>query len=72
MSYVTSTVFGFTSAFSSNFIMFAALRFFTGFGLSGIGLITVALRKFFFVLVCALKKIQKARKKVMVTLQTNI
>uniref|UniRef100_A0A671WHJ8 Solute carrier family 22 member 6 n=1 Tax=Sparus aurata TaxID=8175 RepID=A0A671WHJ8_SPAAU len=44
VSYVTSTIFGFTSAFSSNFIMFAALRFLTGFGLSGIGLITVALR----------------------------
>ncbi|XP_073319495.1 solute carrier family 22 member 7-like [Pagrus major] len=44
VSYVTTTVFGFTSAFSSNFVMFAAMRFFTGLGLSGISLITVALR----------------------------
>ncbi|KAM8772701.1 solute carrier family 22 member 7-like isoform 1-T1 [Acanthopagrus schlegelii] len=43
VSYVTSTVFGFTSAFSSNFTMFAVMRFFTGLGLSGSSMVTVVL-----------------------------
>ncbi|XP_073329784.1 solute carrier family 22 member 7-like [Pagrus major] len=43
VSYVTTTVFGFASAFSSSFIMFAAMRFFTGLGLSGTSIVTVVL-----------------------------
>ncbi|XP_036963976.1 solute carrier family 22 member 7-like isoform X3 [Acanthopagrus latus] len=43
VSYVTSTVFGFTSTFSSNFTMFAVMRFFTGLGLSGSSMVTVVL-----------------------------
>ncbi|XP_044045137.1 solute carrier family 22 member 7-like isoform X2 [Siniperca chuatsi] len=43
VSYVTTTFFGFASAFSSNFSMFAAMRFFTGFGISGISIITLVL-----------------------------
>ncbi|XP_030280198.1 solute carrier family 22 member 7-like isoform X2 [Sparus aurata] len=43
VSYMTTTVFGFASAFSSSFAMFAAMRFFAGFGLSGISIITIVL-----------------------------
>ncbi|XP_026159364.1 solute carrier family 22 member 7-like isoform X1 [Mastacembelus armatus] len=43
LSYVTTTLFGFASAFSYNFAMFAAMRFFTGFGISGISIITMVL-----------------------------
>ncbi|TDH16282.1 hypothetical protein EPR50_G00017820 [Perca flavescens] len=43
VSYVTTTFFGFASAFSYNFTMFAVMRFFTGFGLSGISIITIVL-----------------------------
>ena len=43
MSYMTTTVFGFASAFSSSFALFAAMRFFAGFGLSGISIITIVL-----------------------------
>uniref|UniRef100_A0A8C9ZHY4 Solute carrier family 22 member 6 n=1 Tax=Sander lucioperca TaxID=283035 RepID=A0A8C9ZHY4_SANLU len=43
VSYVTTTFFGFASAFSYNFAMFAVMRFFTGFGLSGISIITIVL-----------------------------
>ncbi|XP_035515646.1 uncharacterized protein LOC118326710 [Morone saxatilis] len=42
-SYVITTFFGFASAFSYNFAMFAVMRFFTGFGISGISIITVVL-----------------------------
>lgn len=43
VSYVMTTVFGYASAFSYNFIMFAVMRFFTGLGLSGISVVTLAL-----------------------------
>ncbi|XP_037621374.1 solute carrier family 22 member 7-like isoform X1 [Sebastes umbrosus] len=43
VSYMTTAFFGFASAFSYNFVMFAAMRFFTGVGLSGISIITVVL-----------------------------
>ncbi|XP_040891092.1 solute carrier family 22 member 7-like [Toxotes jaculatrix] len=43
LSYVTTTVFGFASAFSYNFTMFAVMRFFTGFGISGISIISIVL-----------------------------
>ncbi|XP_067352658.1 solute carrier family 22 member 7-like [Channa argus] len=43
VSYVTTTFFGFASAFSHNFPMFAVTRFFTGLGISGISIITVVL-----------------------------
>ncbi|XP_034745850.1 solute carrier family 22 member 7b.1 isoform X1 [Etheostoma cragini] len=43
VSYLTTTFFGFASAFSYNFTMFAVMRFFTGFGLSGISIITIVL-----------------------------
>uniref|UniRef100_A0A8C4DWY2 Solute carrier family 22 member 6 n=1 Tax=Dicentrarchus labrax TaxID=13489 RepID=A0A8C4DWY2_DICLA len=42
-SYMITTFFGFASAFSYNFAMFAVMRFFTGFGISGISIITVVL-----------------------------
>ncbi|CAK6958488.1 solute carrier family 22 member 7-like isoform X1 [Scomber scombrus] len=43
VSYVTTTLFGLASAFSYNFPMFAVMRFFTGFGISGISIITIVL-----------------------------
>ncbi|CAJ1052325.1 solute carrier family 22 member 7-like [Xyrichtys novacula] len=43
VSYIVAAVFGIASAFSFNYTMFAVMRFFTGFGISGIGFITVAL-----------------------------
>ncbi|XP_042249355.1 solute carrier family 22 member 7-like [Thunnus maccoyii] len=43
VSYMTTTLFGFASAFSYNFIMFAVMRFFTGFGIAGISIITIVL-----------------------------
>ncbi|KAM9825272.1 solute carrier family 22 member 7-like isoform 5-T5 [Syngnathus typhle] len=36
VSYVITTIFGFASALSTNFAMFAVMRFFTGFGTSGV------------------------------------
>ncbi|XP_038569260.1 solute carrier family 22 member 7-like [Micropterus salmoides] len=43
VSYMTTTFFGFASAFSYNLSMFSAMRFLTGFGISGISIITVVL-----------------------------
>ncbi|CAJ1052324.1 solute carrier family 22 member 7-like [Xyrichtys novacula] len=43
VSYIVSAVFGIASAFSFNYTMFAVMRFFTGFGISGICFITLAL-----------------------------
>ncbi|XP_029296840.1 solute carrier family 22 member 7-like [Cottoperca gobio] len=43
MSYLTTTFFGFASAFSYNFTMFAVMRFLTGFGIAGISIITIVL-----------------------------
>nr|XP_043883499.1 solute carrier family 22 member 7-like isoform X3 [Solea senegalensis] len=43
LSYVTTTVFGFASAFSTNITVFSAMRFFTGVGLSGISIISFVL-----------------------------
>ncbi|KAM6956567.1 solute carrier family 22 member 7-like [Aplochiton taeniatus] len=43
ISYATSAVFGLSSAFSNSFLMFAVLRFMTGFGLTGISIISVVL-----------------------------
>ncbi|XP_017263797.1 solute carrier family 22 member 7 [Kryptolebias marmoratus] len=43
VSNIITAVFGFASAFSYNFSMFAAMRFFTGFGLSGIIIVSVVL-----------------------------
>ncbi|KAK2817095.1 hypothetical protein Q5P01_025286 [Channa striata] len=43
VSYVITTFFGFASAFSHNFTMFAVTRFFTGLGISGVSIITVVL-----------------------------
>ncbi|KAM7010068.1 solute carrier family 22 member 7-like isoform 1-T1 [Tautogolabrus adspersus] len=43
MSYITTTFFGFASAFSHNFAMYAVMRFCTGVGLSGISIITIVL-----------------------------
>lgn len=43
VAYVTVSVFGFTSAFSYNFTMFAVMRFFTGVGMAGISIITIVL-----------------------------
>ena len=62
VSYVTSTVFGFTSTFSSNFTMFAVMRFFTGLGLSGSSMVTVVLSEFYMP-VFFLKKFSKMKEK---------
>ncbi|XP_057699957.1 solute carrier family 22 member 7-like [Corythoichthys intestinalis] len=43
VSYLITAIFGFGSALSTNFAMFAVMRFFTGFGSSGISIITVVL-----------------------------
>ncbi|XP_051579557.1 solute carrier family 22 member 7-like [Myxocyprinus asiaticus] len=43
VSYLTGTGFGLVSAFSSSFIMFAVLRFFTGFTITGIVIIASVL-----------------------------
>ncbi|KAM4750896.1 LOW QUALITY PROTEIN: solute carrier family 22 member 7-like [Anableps anableps] len=45
VSYITTAIFGFASAFSYNFPMFAAMRFFTGFGISGISIVSIVLSK---------------------------
>ncbi|XP_010768095.1 solute carrier family 22 member 7-like [Notothenia coriiceps] len=43
VSYVTTSLFGFTSALSYNFIMFAVMRFLTGFGIAGISITSIVL-----------------------------
>ncbi|KAM4594444.1 solute carrier family 22 member 7-like [Fundulus diaphanus] len=43
VSYIITAIFGFASAFSYNFAMFAAMRFFTGFGISGISIVSIVL-----------------------------
>ncbi|KAF7217989.1 solute carrier family 22 member 7-like [Nothobranchius furzeri] len=43
VSYVATAIFGFASAFSLSFPMFAAMRFFTGFGISGISIVSIVL-----------------------------
>ncbi|XP_060883304.1 solute carrier family 22 member 7-like isoform X1 [Labrus mixtus] len=43
VSYIATTFFGFASAFSHHFAMFAVMRFCTGVGLSGISIITIVL-----------------------------
>ncbi|KAL3050721.1 hypothetical protein OYC64_012693 [Pagothenia borchgrevinki] len=42
-SYIMAAVFGFSSAFANSYVVFAVLRFFTGFGLTGIGVNSVVL-----------------------------
>ncbi|CAL8328819.1 unnamed protein product [Merluccius merluccius] len=43
LSYVLAALFGMASAFSSSYVMFAVLRFFTGFSISGIVIISTVL-----------------------------
>ncbi|XP_066538059.1 solute carrier family 22 member 7-like [Hoplias malabaricus] len=43
VSYISSMVFSVASAFSTNFMMFASLRFLTGFSLAGISIISIVL-----------------------------
>nr|XP_057936572.1 solute carrier family 22 member 7-like [Doryrhamphus excisus] len=43
VSYLITTIFGYASSLSTSFSMFAAMRFFTGFGCSGISIITIVL-----------------------------
>lgn len=45
VSYTISMVFGFASAFSNSYTMFGVMRFFTGFGLTGISIISTVLSK---------------------------
>lgn len=45
-SYVVTTVFGFASAFANSYAVFAVLRFFTGFGITGLSVISLVLSKF--------------------------
>ena len=44
-SYVLSLTFGFSSAFASSYVLFAVLRFLTGFGLTGISITSLILSK---------------------------
>lgn len=44
-SYIMALVFGFASVFANSYILFAVLRFLTGFGLTGISIISVVLSK---------------------------
>lgn len=46
MSYVLAMVTGFASAFANSYILFTVLRFFTGFSLTGVALISVVLCTF--------------------------
>lgn len=53
VSYITTAVFGFASAFSYNFFSFDVTRFFSGFGISGISIVSIVLCKsswFYYVL----------------------
>ncbi|XP_056136454.1 solute carrier family 22 member 7-like [Lampris incognitus] len=43
VSYLSTIFFGFASAFSYSFAMFAVMRFFTGFAISGISIISIVL-----------------------------
>lgn len=43
VSYVTGMLFAIASAFSTTFMMFAVLRFFTGFCITGIVIVTTVL-----------------------------
>uniref|UniRef100_A0A3Q0REJ4 Solute carrier family 22 member 7 n=1 Tax=Amphilophus citrinellus TaxID=61819 RepID=A0A3Q0REJ4_AMPCI len=43
VSYISSTVLGFSSAFVNSYTLFAVLRFFTGLGLTGISIISIVL-----------------------------
>lgn len=43
VSYITTTLFAFASVFSNSFPAFAAMRFFTGFGISGISIVSIVL-----------------------------
>ncbi|KAJ8384790.1 hypothetical protein AAFF_G00198760 [Aldrovandia affinis] len=43
VSYLLSVSFGFASAFSNSYLMFVIMRFFTGFGLAGISIISIVL-----------------------------
>ncbi|XP_036403105.1 solute carrier family 22 member 7 [Megalops cyprinoides] len=43
VSYVSGMIFGVASAFSTSFVMFAVMRFFTGFGITGISIISTVL-----------------------------
>lgn len=45
-SYVVTTVFGFASAFANSYAVFAVLRFFTGFGIAGLSVVSLVLSKF--------------------------
>ncbi|XP_030604300.1 solute carrier family 22 member 7-like [Archocentrus centrarchus] len=43
VSYISSCVLGFSSAFANSYTLFAVLRFFTGLGLTGISIISIVL-----------------------------
>ncbi|XP_041803923.1 solute carrier family 22 member 7-like [Chelmon rostratus] len=43
VSYILAIVFGFSSAFANSYVVFAVLRFLTGFGLAGISIISMVL-----------------------------
>ncbi|KAM6972600.1 solute carrier family 22 member 7-like [Aplochiton taeniatus] len=43
VSYLSAIFFGLASAFSNSFTMFAVMRFFTGFGITGISIISIVL-----------------------------
>ena len=49
MSYIMTTVFASASAFSHHFTLFAAMRFFTGVGISGIGIISSVLCEIYYI-----------------------
>lgn len=47
VSYVFAALFGVASAFSTSLVMFAVLRFFTGFSITGIVIIAAVLSEYF-------------------------
>ncbi|XP_006783570.2 solute carrier family 22 member 7-like [Neolamprologus brichardi] len=49
VSYILSIVFGFSSTFANSYTLFAVLRFFTGFSLTGISVISIVLTYFHLV-----------------------
>lgn len=50
VSYVSGMVFAVASAFSTSFTMFAVLRFFTGFGITGIVIVSTAISDYAYLL----------------------
>ena len=51
VSYVFGTLFAVASAFSSSYVMFVVLRFFTGFSITGIIVVSTTISKSFLFII---------------------